>query len=139
MLQSCVNKMQFHWPCTRISAWIRINFHSQKSTNSPFITVSFVFLSAKYFMQILDIDNLVDNLSILFFDIDNLPIISEMTIYRLSIIFSRYYRPPLSVSDTTYLHCSSFQKQCTHTITLHSFLSGFMQWYLESADSCWQF
>ena len=46
-------------------------------------------------MQISDIDNFVDILSILFFDIDNLPIISEMSIYRLSIIFFRYYRPPL--------------------------------------------
>ena len=54
-------------------------------------------------MQILDIDNLVDNLSILFFDIDNLPIISEMPIYRLSIIFFRYYRPPLILNGQSWI------------------------------------
>ena len=41
-----------------------------------------------------DIDNFVDNFEILFFDIDKLPIISEMPIYQLSINFPRYIVHP---------------------------------------------
>ena len=58
-----------------------------------------MFLSAKYFMQISDIDNLVDNLEILFFD--NLPIISEMPIYRLSIIFFDIIAHPYPLATTS--------------------------------------
>ena len=81
-----VNKMQFHWPWQEYWLWIRINLHVKRQ--HPF---SLQFLVCIYRLKcdaFSDNNNFVDNLKILIFDIDNLPIIWKMLIYRLSIIFS---------------------------------------------------
>ena len=86
--KSCVNKMQYHWPCTRILTLNQINLHGKKARKDLFY---YSFLWCIYRLKsdaFSDIDNFVDNLNIQIFDIDNLPIIWNMPIYWLSIIFS---------------------------------------------------
>ena len=87
MRQSCVNKMQYHWPCSRILA-LNQNKSKSKGKEWSFLSQFLVCIYRLKFDAFFYIDNFVDNWKILIFDINNLLIIWKMPIYRQLIIFS---------------------------------------------------